>query len=191
MSERVAGVSVVALYDIEKYDDYLIISTDQIGKSHRSLEGLSCDFIEALHVFFEEFSQAIILLDWDYIAIEFWFDAGHFYLFPEKQLNELPTEYDPFPADRLDPYLVLCLTSYLKKYDIFIEHDYDKLSETEFLDWHLENCKEVFDSVSLALSDSQLTRFVLDSLNRKNIVFRFFGTSRETTYGEKTIASSG
>lgn len=151
-------------------------------------DGLSIDIKKVLSEYLNEFSSVIKSDIWDHFAVEFWFDSGQLIFFPEKKLNEMPTEYDPFPADRLDPYLIVRLTSYLEKYDAFIEHDYGKFSESEFEEWHLENCKNVFNSLGIALSDNKLSNFILNALNRENIVFRYFGTSRETEYGEKTIA---
>jgi hypothetical protein len=177
----------MAILNIEKYTDFIEVSSDQTYSIEQSGVGLVDDLTFAFQMFFNEFASVIKRENWDHFAVEFWFDSGHLYLFPEKKLDEMHTEYDPFPADRLDPYLVLCLTSYLKKYDIFIEHDYGKLSDSEFEDWHLENCREVFNSVSLALSDNKLTLFVLNSLNRINIAFLYFGTSRELEYGQKIM----
>ena len=168
-----------------KKDKYHI---DFTCNEHAKGEGLSFDIKKVLNEYMNEFSSEIKNELWDHFAVEFWFDSGQLVFFPEKKLDETPTEYDPFPADRLDPYLIVRLTSYLKKYDVFMEQDYDKFSESEFEAWHLDNCKEVFGSVNLALSDSTLSNFILNALNRKQIVFRYFGTSREIEYGEKTIA---
>lgn len=178
----------MALYDIEKYDDFLTFSSDHVGKLDQGRDELSCDCKKAIHMFLEEFSQVITLLNWDYIAIEFWFDAGHLYLFPEKIVDKTIDFTNLGATERLDPYFTLCLTSYLKKFDAFIEDDYGKFSENELEAWHFENCKEVFGSINLALSDSTFSNFILNALNRKQIVFRYFGTSREIEYGEKTIA---
>ncbi|HBO70927.1 MAG TPA: hypothetical protein DD639_00675, partial [Acinetobacter sp.] len=64
--------------------------------------------------------------------MEFWYDSGQLIIFPEKEINEIPTEFDPFPADRLDPYLIVRLTAYFNKYDVFINKNYGKLSEDLF-----------------------------------------------------------
>lgn len=52
---------------------------------------------------------------------------------------------------------------------------------------YLENAKEIFNSLDIALSDHRLSSFILNSLNKERIVFRYFGYSRETEYGETTI----
>ncbi|RKG28992.1 hypothetical protein [Acinetobacter tianfuensis] len=179
----------MTIFCIEKNNDFLKISSDQAGDINPNVTELSLDYIKAFYMFFEELSHIITRFDWDHIAVEFWFDCGQIYLFPEKKLDEMPTEYDPYPAERLDPYLVLSLTSYLKKYDAFIDHDYGKFSDSEFEEWHIQNSTEVFNSLNIALSNRKLSNFILNSLNRKNIVFRYFGSSRETEYGEKTIHS--
>lgn len=49
---------------------------------------------------------------------------------------------------------------------------------------YLENAKEIFNSLDIALSDHRLSSFILNSLNKEKIVFRY---SRETEYGETTI----
>lgn len=151
---------------------------------------LVVDLKEIFCEYLNEFSSQINSEIWDYFAVEFWFDSGQLIFFPEKKINEPPTEYDPFPADRLDPYLIIRLTSYLKKYDAFMEHEYDSLSESAFINWHLKKCREVFDNINLALDESEFSNFILKSLNKKNIVFRYFGTSRETIYGDKVITFS-
>jgi hypothetical protein len=46
---------------------------------------------------------------------------------------------------------------------------------------YLENAKEIFNSLDIALSDHRLSSFILNSLNKEKIVFRYFGYSRETT----------
>lgn len=147
-------------------------------------DGLSIDIKKVLSEYLNEFSSVIKNEIWDHFAVEFWFDCGKLIFFPEKKLDEISTEYDPFPADRLDPYLIVRLTSYLEKYDSFMEHN-DKFSESEFEEWHLENCKDVFNSLDIALSDHKLANYILNSLNRGDIVFRYFGSSRETEYGKK------
>lgn len=152
-------------------------------------DGLSTDINKVFYAYLSEFCLKIKSEIWDYFAVEFWFDSGKLIFFPEKKLDEMPTEYDPFPVDRLDPYLIVRLTSYLEKYDAFIQHDDDKFSESELLDWYLENCREVFTSVSHALSDNTLSDLMIKSLNRQKIVFQFYGSSREKTYGEKIIAT--
>lgn len=185
--KRLGGI--MTIYNIEKYDDFFDISSDQEGGLNQDIIELSHDYIKAFYMFFEEFSHIITMLDWDYMVVEFWFDCGQLYLFPEKKLYETPTEYDPYPAERLDPYLIVRLTSYLKKYDAYIDHDYGKFSDSELEEWYIQNSKEVFSSLNIALSDHKLSNFILNSLNRKNIVFRYFGSSKETEYGEKTIHS--
>ncbi|WP_436897129.1 hypothetical protein [Acinetobacter gyllenbergii] len=146
-------------------------------------EGLSFDLKKVLNEYMNEFSSEIKNELWDHFAVEFWFDSGKLIFFPEKKLDEIPTEYDPFPV------VIVRLTSYLEKYDAFIQHDYDKFSESELLDWYLENCREVFTSVRHALSDNTLSDLMIKALNRPNIVFQFYGSSREKTYGEKIIAT--
>ncbi|MCF9047432.1 hypothetical protein [Acinetobacter nectaris] len=167
-----------------KKDRYHIdFSSNQQAKGNN----LSTDIKKAFHEYISEFSLEIKSQIWDHFAVEFWFDSGQLILFPEKKLNETLTEYDHFPADRLDPYLIIRLTSYLKKYDTFIEYDYDKLSDSEFEEWHLKNCQDVFNALSLSLIDSEVSNSILMSFNRKKIVFIYFGASRELKYGEKTI----
>ena len=149
-------------------------------------EGLSFDIKLMINEYLNEFSSEIKSQLWDYFAVEFWFDSGQLIFFPEIKLDETPTEYDPYPADRLDPYLIVRLTSYLKKYDTYIDHN--KFTESELEKWYFENLKEVFNSIDIALNNHELSKFILNSLNRKNIVFYYFGTSREIKFGEKTIS---
>ncbi len=150
-------------------------------------DGLSIDIKKVLSEYLNEFFSVIKSEIWDHFAVEFWFDCGKLIFFPEKKLDEISTEYDPFPADRLDPYLVVRLTSYLEIYNIFIDNNYYTISENEFEEWCFKNCTEVFNSVSIALSDYRLSSFILNSLNKEIIVFRYFGSSRETEYGGKQL----
>ncbi len=151
---------------------------------------LLMDIQKAFYEYLNEFSLEINNEIWDYFAVEFWFDSGQLIFFPEKKLDEEPNEYNPLPSDRLDPYLVIRLTSYLSRYDECIEHDYDVLSENDFEDWCLENYRKVFDTVSHVLNENILSSFILKSLNRRTIIFRYFGVTREKIYGEKIITSN-
>lgn len=175
----------MAVYETEKYNDSLTYITDQISDLHQKNDELSYDYIKILYAFFEEFSQVISVLDWDYMVVEFWFDCGHLYLFPEKIVDKTIPFNNLGATERLDPYLTICLTSYLKKYDAFVENDC--ISDDEFEAWYLENAKEIFNSLDIALSDHKLSSFILNSLHKEKIVFRYFGSSRETEYGEKII----
>ncbi|WP_417210504.1 hypothetical protein [Acinetobacter venetianus] len=141
-----------------------------------------------LHEYLSEFYAEINNEVWDYFAVEFWYDSGQLIIFPEKGINEIPTEFDPFPADRLDPYLIVRLTAYFNKYDVFIDKNYGKLSEDLFSDWYMESYKEFFETFSLALSEQRFANFFLKSLNRKSITFRYFGVTREVIWGEKMIS---
>lgn len=175
----------MAIYKTEKYNDSLTFTSDQISNLHQKIDELTHDFIEIFYAFFEEFSQVISMLDWDYIAVEFWFDCGQLYLFPEKIVDKTIPFTDLGASERLDPYLTICLTFYLKKYDVFVENDY--ILDDEFEALCLENTKEIFSSLNIALNDHRLSSFMLNSLNKEKIVFRYFGSSRETEYGGKLL----
>lgn len=174
----------VQLIKKDRYHIHFNCNEDAISNA------LSIDIQKVFYEYLNEFSVEINSEIWDYFAVEFWFDSGQLIFFPEKKINEVSTEYDPFPSERLDPYFVVVLTSYLKKYDEYIEHDYDSIKEKTFEEWHLMNCREVFDSVSCVLSEIRFSSFILKSLNKKTIIFHYFGTSREIIYGGKTIVSN-
>lgn len=72
-----------------------------------------------------------------------------------------------------------------------MEYDYSQLSDSEFEEWYLKNCQDVFNSLSLSLSDSEVSNSILMNLNRKKIVFIYFGASREVKYGETTLTLRG
>lgn len=181
------GVGIMAVYETEKYNDSLTFTSDQISNLHQKIDELTHDLIKILHAFFEKFSQVISMLDWDYMAVEFWLDCGQLYLFPEKIVDKTISFSDLGATERLDPYLTICLISYLKKYDAYVENYY--ISDDEFEAWYLENVKEIVNSLDIALSDYRLSSFILKSLNNEKIVFRYFGCSRETEYGETTIST--